>query len=109
MNITESRRDGILVVAPSGRIDSTTSPDFGRHMNAVIDRGDIDIVVDMAGLDYISSTGLSVFLSSAKKIRGSGGRMALSGLNNRIRLAFEMSGFLRLFPVYPSIDAAVSN
>lgn len=109
MDITESRRGAVLVVTPNGRIDSTTSPDFGRHMHAVIDRGDIDILVDMAGLDYISSTGLSAFLSAARKIRGAGGRMALSGLNSRIRLAFEMSGFLQLFPVYPDIEAALAG
>ena len=109
MDVTESRRGGILVVAPIGRIDSNTSPGFGRHMNAAIDRGDINIVVDMAGLDYISSTGLSVFLSSAKKIKIAGGSMALSGLNSRIRLVFEMSGFLRLFPVFPSVDAATAG
>jgi len=109
MNITENRRDGVLIVVPNGRIDSNTSPEFGRHMNAVIDRGDVNIVVDMAGLEYISSTGLSVFLSSAKKIKAAGGRMALSGLNSRIRLAFEMSGFLRLFPVFQNVDAAVAG
>mgnify|MGYP001026115925 CR=1 FL=1 len=109
MDITESRRGGVLVVTPIGRIDSNTSSGFGRHMNAVIDRGDVNIVVDMAALDYISSTGLSVFLSSAKKIKIAGGSMVLSGLNSRIRLAFEMSGFLRLFPVYPSVEAALAG
>jgi anti-anti-sigma factor len=109
MEITEARRGSFLVVSPSGRMDSATSPQFDRYMSAVIDRGDIAIVVDMAGLEYISSTGLSVFLSSAKKIRRNDGRMALTGLNSRIRLAFEMSGFLRLFPVYPSVDAALAG
>ena len=109
MEITESRRGTFLVVSPSGRMDSATSPQFDRYMSAVIDRGDIDIVVDMTGLEYISSTGLSVFLSSAKKIKRNDGRMALAALNSRIRLAFEMSGFLRLFPVYPSVDAALAG
>jgi anti-anti-sigma factor len=85
MNIAETRRDGNLILAPSGRI------------------------VDLANLEYISSTGLSAFLSAAKKIRAAGGRMALAGLNSRIRLVFEMSGFLRLFPIYANVDAAVAG
>ena len=109
MEITESRRGSFLVVAPNGRIDSATSSQFDRYMSAVIDRGDVDLIIDMAGLEYISSTGLSVFLSSAKKIRRNDGRMALSGLNSRIRLAFEMSGFLRLFPVYANVEAALAG
>jgi anti-anti-sigma factor len=109
MNIAETRRDGNLIVAPSGRIDSTTSPIFDRHLATVIDRGDVNLILDLALLDYISSTGLSAFLSAAKKVKAQGGRMALAGLNSRIRLVFEMSGFLRLFPVYPNVEAATAN
>ncbi|CAN7465469.1 anti-anti-sigma factor [Metarhizobium album] len=109
MNIAETRREGNLIVSPNGRIDSMTSGVFDRHLAAVIDRGDTNIIVDLAGLEYISSTGLSVFLSAAKKIRATGGRMALTGLNSRIRLVFEMSGFLRLFPIYPTVDAALAG
>lgn len=108
MNIAESRREGNLIVAPNGRIDSATSSTFDRHLTSVIDRGDVNLVIDLAGLEYISSTGLSAFLSAAKKVRATGGRMALSGMNSRIRLVFEMSGFLRLFPIFPNVDAAVA-
>lgn len=108
MNINESRRDGQLIVAPIGRLDSNTAPALDRHLSAVIQRGDTQIVMDLSGLDYISSTGLSVFLSAAKKNKAAGGRLALCGLNSRIRLVFEMSGFLRLFPIFPTVDAAVA-
>lgn len=109
MDIAESRRDGTVVITPAGRIDSTTASDFDKHMNAVIDRGDSWIVVDMSQLDYISSMGLSVFLSAAKKIKAADGRLALAGFNNRVRLVFEMTGFLQLFRVYPTLDAAFGD
>jgi len=109
MNIAETRRDGNLVVTPSGRIDSATSSMFDRHLSSVIDRGDVRLIVDLSQIEYISSTGLSAFLSAAKKIRAQGGTMSLAGLNNRIRLVFEMSGFLRLFPIYATVDAAVGG
>jgi anti-anti-sigma factor len=109
MNIAESRRDGNLIIAPTGRIDTATSSEFDHHLSSVIERGDIHLIVDLGSLEYISSTGLSAFLSAAKKIRAAGGRIALAGLNSRIRLVFEMSGFLRLFPVFPSVDAAVAG
>ncbi len=109
MNIAETRRDGNLVVTPSGRIDSATSSTFDRHLSSVIDRGDVRLIIDLSQIEYISSTGLSAFLSAAKKIPAQGGTMALAGLNNRIRLVFEMSGFLRLFPIYATVDAAVGG
>lgn len=107
MNIAETRRGNSLVVVPSGRMDSMTSPEFDRHLSAVIERGDVDLVVDLSQLDYISSTGLSAFLAAAKKIKARSGRIALAGLNSRIRLVFEMSGFLRLFPIFDNVDAAL--
>ena len=109
MNIAETRQANSLVVAPTGRIDSQTSPVFDRHLSAIIERGDVNLIIDLAGLEYISSTGLSAFLSAAKKVRAAGGRMSLTGLNSRIRLVFEMSGFLRLFPIYANVDAALSG
>lgn len=109
MNIAESRREGNLIIAPSGRIDSSTSSTFDRHLSTAIDRGDTRLVIDLSELEYISSTGLSAFLSAAKKIKAAGGRMALTGINSRIRLVFEMSGFLRLFPIFPTIEAALAG
>jgi anti-anti-sigma factor len=109
MNITEARQGNKLVVTPTGRIDSQTSPVFDRHLTAVVERGDVHLVIDLTGLDYISSTGLSAFLSAAKKVRAAGGSMVLAGLNSRIRLVFEMSGFLRLFPIYANVEAALAG
>jgi anti-anti-sigma factor len=109
MDVIETRRDGYVVVAPTGRLDSASAASFDRQLSSVIQRGDTRLVIDLSRLEYISSVGLSVFLSAAKKIKAANGRMALSGLNDRIRLVFEMSGFLRLFPVFPSVDAAVAG
>ncbi|MBB4000429.1 STAS domain-containing protein [Aureimonas pseudogalii] len=110
MNITEVRRGDRLVVAPVGRLDSNTAPLLDRHLSAAIQRGDTRLVLDLAGIDYVSSTGLSVFLSAAKKIKPiPGGSLSLSGLNSRIRLVFEMSGFLRLFPIFTNVDEAVAQ
>lgn len=109
MNIAETRRGGNLIVAPIGRMDSSAAPLFDRQISAIIERGDTNIILDLAGTEYIGSTGLSVILSAAKKIKQAGGRMALSCMNQRIRLVFEMSGFLRLLPVFPTVDAAIAG
>ncbi|KTQ97319.1 hypothetical protein NS226_05130 [Aureimonas ureilytica] len=110
MNISEVRRADRLIVGPVGRLDSATAPILDRHLSALIQRGDTRLVLDLTGVDYISSTGLSVFLAAAKKIKlVAGGQLALAGLNSRIRLVFEMSGFLRLFPVFATVDEAVAQ
>jgi anti-anti-sigma factor len=109
MNVSESRLDGHVVVAPTGRLDSASATAFDRHLTSVIQRGDTRLVIDLTGLEYISSVGLSVLLAAAKKIKAANGRLVLVGLNDRIRLVFEMSGFLRLFPVFPTVANAVAG
>ncbi len=108
MNVTESRAAGHVVVTPIGRLDSATSSAFERQLAAIVSRGDARIVLDLGGVDYISSVGLSAILSAAKKVKAANGRLALAGLNDRVRLVFEMSGFLRLLPVFPSVTEAVA-
>lgn len=109
MNISESRLNDHLVIAPSGRLDSNTSPLLDRHLSAAIGRGDTRLVLDFSGVEYISSTGLSALLAAAKKLRATNGRLALAGLNARVRVVFEMSGFLRLFPTFPDVSGATEN
>jgi anti-anti-sigma factor len=94
-------------MAPIGRLDSASVSTFDRQLTAVIQRGDARLVLDLSGLEYVSSVGLAVILAAAKKIKSANGRLVFAGMNDRIRLVFEMSGFLRLFPVFPTVDAAV--
>jgi anti-anti-sigma factor len=108
MNVTETRAGGHVVVTPTGRLDSATSSAFERQLAAIVSRGDARIVLDLGGVDYISSVGLSAILSAAKKVKAANGRLALAGLNDRVRLVFEMSGFLRLLPAFPSVAEAVA-
>lgn len=109
MNITESRLNDHLVIAPVGRLDSNTSPVLDRYLTAAIGRGDTRLVLDFSGVEYISSTGLSALLAAAKKLRATNGRIALAGLNARVRTVFEMSGFLRLFPTFADTAAASAD
>jgi anti-anti-sigma factor len=106
MDVAETRRGNSVVLSPTGRIDSNHAAEFGAHLNAVIDRGDSSLLVDLAGVDYISSAGLAALLAAAKKAKARQGRIGLCALNDRVRLVFEMSGFLALFPVWSSVDAA---
>lgn len=86
-----------------------TSSPFERQLSAIIGRGDTKIVLDLSSTEYISSVGLSAILSAAKKMKSASGQLALASLNERVRLVFEMSGFLRLLPVYKTVEEAVNT
>lgn len=109
MEISETRAGDAVVLAVAGRLDSSTSPDLGRHLTALVERGETRLVLDFAGLEYVSSAGLAVMLAAAKKLRARNGRVDVAGVNPRIRLVFEMSGFVTLFPMHADVAAALAG
>jgi anti-anti-sigma factor len=106
MDVAETRRGNSVVLRPAGRIDSNNAAAFGARLSEVIERGDASLLIDMEAVEYISSAGLAALLAAAKKAKARQGRVGLCALHERVRTVFEMSGFLALFPVWPSVDAA---
>jgi anti-anti-sigma factor len=109
MHIQQDRSGGVLVVAPVGRVDSTTSDALEQALRAALDAGDRRVVVDFGGVEYISSVGLRVLLVAAKRLRGTQGVLVLCALGDAVRQVFDLAGFLPLFVIEPTRDVAVSR
>lgn len=108
MEINETRQNDYVVLAPSGRLDSINAPILDRTLSGVIERGDTHLVIDLRRLDYISSIGLSTLLAAAKKIKRADGRIVLAGMNDRVRMIMEISGFTKIFVIFPDVESAVA-
>ena len=96
----------ITVLSPEGRLDSNNAESFEQLVIGKIDGGEIHLVIDFSGLDYISSAGLRVLLMAAKRIKANAGAMALCGLKAHIHEVFEISGFLPILTIVDDLDAA---
>ena len=109
MTISEVHESGVVVVSPHGRIDSTTSAVLDRHLQGIAAAGQTRVVVDFGSVDYISSAGLRVMLTLAKRARDQKGRVALFGLNDSVRQVFELAGFVALFTIAPTRAEALHS
>jgi anti-sigma B factor antagonist len=109
MELREQRLQNILVISPVGRMDAVTALDFSQRFNACIEAGDTRFVVDMSGLDYISSAGLRSVLTAFKKTEARQGILLLCGLNGLVRESFQLSGFLNYFKTYDTVAEAVAE
>ena len=69
MECSERRDDGVLILAPNGRIDSKTAKDFETQLLGRIETGEPAVLVDCSALEFISSAGLRVLLMAAKRRR----------------------------------------
>jgi anti-anti-sigma factor len=97
LEIREEEIGGVIVVAPSGRIDAVTSNELERRLLALAATRELRLVVDMQAVEYVSSAGLRVLLRLARKVKEQSGRVVLCGLGPAVRQVFELAGFLPLF------------
>jgi len=109
MNIQQTGHDGVMVLAPSGRIDTTTSGAVEEAVRRAVDEGARRLVIDFSGVEYISSAGLRVFLVLAKRMRDLHGRLILCGMPEPVAQVFRLAGFMALFQVEASLDHALAK
>ncbi len=109
MDIIEEKKGGIVVLGLVGRLDSGTAAQMEEKVVSVLGAGTKQLVVNFVQLDYISSAGLRVLLMAAKKLKASGGVVALAALKPHIREVFDIAGFTAMFPIHDSEEAAVRS
>jgi anti-sigma B factor antagonist len=108
MNIESSLSGDVVVAVLKGRMDAVTAPEFDAWFGARMQAGENRLVLDLVGLDYISSAGLRSLLSAAKKIKTVGGKIVLCGLGGTVSEVFSMSGFMAIFTVVATPAEALS-
>jgi len=108
MELSVKNEDKGTLVSVTGRMDAVSSPEFEKELARLIDEGNINFVVDLAGLDYISSSGLRSILVTAKKLKGKNGQILLASLQAVVKEVFEISGFSAIIPIHESVEEAMA-
>lgn len=91
MTINKKKDGTVLCAAVSGRLDTSTSPEFEAQMRPELE-GLTELVLDFKDLDYISSAGLRVLLTFQKQMNVQG-KMTIKNSNDIIMEIFEVTGF----------------
>ncbi len=105
MKVDAEREDGILIATAVGRVDGANALEFQNALQAAIG-DDNDVILDLAGLSYVSSAGLRVFLLLAQQIKRRRGRFSVCSLSDSIERVFTISGFDRVIPTHGSRSEA---
>lgn len=106
----ETTQEGlVLVIILVGRLNSATSSRLEKRARQLILAAESKrFIFDCEQLRYISSAGLRVFLSSAKLVNNSKGRLILCNFVPSVREVFEISGFMSILDVCGSRDEALA-
>ena len=109
MQIFTNKEKDNLILEVKGRIDAVTSPKLEEECRNWIDQGEKALVMDLGGVDYISSAGLRIILMLARQLNAQGGEIRFCGLRGMVQEVFSISGFNSLFPVFPSVSEALGH
>ena len=109
MEISVRKEKNVSVVSVTGRMDAVTAPEFEKNLSELMSKGEKKFLVNLAGLEYISSAGLRSILVIAKQSKAGQGEVIFSGLRGPVEEVFKISGFHSIFKIFDSEEAALNQ
>jgi len=108
MDINIDEHPDALVVSVAGRIDASNSPEIEKEIATHTAAVQTVVVLDLKGMEYMSSAGLRVVLISAKNLKAKGQDLFITGLQGSVKDVFELSGFYSIFKIFQTVEEALS-
>ena len=109
VDISVTGHNQITLMEVSGRIDSFNANELGDALTGEIDGGNIQIVLDLGNVEFMSSAGLRELVNSLKRTKRAGGDLRLAQPSDRVREVLEMSGLDTVLRIYASHTDAINS
>jgi anti-anti-sigma factor len=101
LTIVTNDVSGHKIVRVAGQIDSATAPRFEKHLQEVLGKSP-RFGLDCGGVDYVSSAGIRVLISTAKQVKGMAGRFEMFALTPGVSRMIEISGLTTILSIRSS-------
>ena len=104
-----SAPNGAMIVAVDGQLIVANRNELKEKVLEALEAGEQKFVIDFTSTGYIDSSGLGVLVSVSKKIREASGDLRLAGLNEDLRMLFELTKLDTLFKICDTTDEALAS
>jgi len=108
MNITVKSNTGVAVLSISGRLDAVSAPLLKKEFTNLL-KDNRHFVFDMAGMDFVDSTGLGSIVGCLKSAVESDGNIKLLHLQEKPRMVFEITRAYKIFEIFDDLDTAIKS
>ncbi len=98
MTITQNYNEGQWTIALEGRLDANTSPELEETVKCGPENMEI-LILDLEGMNYVSSAGLRVILQALKKMKKAGKAMKVVNVSDQVFEVFELTGFVDILDI----------
>lgn len=110
MDVTTQQFKHCDLLTITGRVDSATAPRLAEALDTIVNDGRFKIVIDMAGLEYMSSAGFRALIAAQRNCkRYNRGEVVFANVPANIHAALELAGFTSLFQIHADVTSAVGN
>ena len=107
INVSEMKRVRLFEVI--GRVDSSNATELGQELDKTVDDGNSNLVLDLSGVEYMSSAGLREMVRVLKRVKRSGGDLRIANPSDRVKEVLELAGLDTIFEIYPTQVEAVGS
>lgn len=110
MKLADRVQDGIVILEPKGKIMG--GPDaslLNDKLHEYIEADQKSIVIDLAKVDWMNSTGLGILISSYTTLRNNGGHLKLANVTDKIRSLLTITKLVTVFEAFDDIESAIRS
>jgi anti-sigma B factor antagonist len=109
MEINASEMKRVQLFEVIGRVDSTNASELGVALDKAADEGRTNLVIDLSGVEYMSSAGLREMVRVLKRVKRGGGDLRIANPSDRVKEVLELAGLDTIFEIYPTQVEAVGS
>ncbi|MFW6365234.1 MAG: STAS domain-containing protein [Spirochaetota bacterium] len=110
MDLKLRREGNVIIIYLSGRLDVHLSSDVEKEINKIIkENPDVHLLLDLSDVEYMSSSGLRIFVSTMRILRDNRKKLKLSNINSAVKKIFEVVELMDMFDIYDSEKEALES
>lgn len=108
LEFSREERPSAIVLRPQGEIDLARSPELRLRLRQEVDAKPKRLVVDLAGVGYMDSSGVATLVEALTRARAAGCKLVLAALQPKVKSIFSISRLDTVFTIAPSVDDAIN-
>ena len=109
MEIRESKKDGVVMMGLTGRLDAESALLLQSRFEALIGEGEHQFVIEAAGLTYVSSSGMRLLIETARRLEPRAGRLLLCAVPEPVRRVLDIAGLTSLLRIFDASEEAIRH
>jgi anti-anti-sigma factor len=106
----ETRREGaVLILEVVERLDQPGAQDLAEALTRIIESGEPRLIINLAKVLYLSSSGLRALLNAARRVEAEGGKLCVCSPQGMVKRVIQLVGFDKVLPIYTSETDALQQ